>query len=76
MLVHGQMMEALQGWAQTNEVPFVDIIGELDHDRDLLLSYVHLHPKANRMIAARLADVIGERLHCEQRDTDRRGARS
>jgi len=76
MLVHGQMMEALRSWADTEQVPFVDIIEELDHDRHLLLSYVHLHPEANRMIAARLADLIGDKLSCARRDTTDSGANS
>jgi len=76
MLVHGQMMEALESWAHAKQVPFVDIIDELDHDRHLLLSYVHLHPEANRMIAARLAGLIGNKLNCARRDLDQGGASS
>ncbi len=76
MLVHGQMMEALRGWAQAKRVPFVDIIGLLDHDRHLLLSYVHLHPEANRMIAKQLADLIGDRLHCAPPNMGSSGAGS
>jgi lysophospholipase L1-like esterase len=76
MLVHGQMMEALESWAKARHVPFADIIEELDHDRHLLLSYVHLHPDANRMIAARLADLIGDRLDCAQSGIGQGGAGS
>ncbi len=76
MLVHGQMMEALRGWTQANQVPFVDIIEALDRDRHLLLSYVHLHPEANRMIAARLAEVIVDQLQCEKRHTGGRATGS
>jgi hypothetical protein len=49
-------MHDLKQWAEKNNVPFV--IGALDQDRHYLLSWVHLHPEANRVVAAKLADPI------------------
>jgi hypothetical protein len=57
-LVHRQLMKDLRHWAAENDVPFVDVIGALDQDRHLLLSWVHLHPDANRVVAAKFAEVI------------------
>ncbi|TPV92813.1 MAG: hypothetical protein B7733_23775 [Myxococcales bacterium FL481] len=55
LLIHQRLMQRLAVWAQTNQVPFVDVMSALDHDRHLLLSWVHLHPEANKVIAAELA---------------------
>ena len=57
-LVHDRLMADLEAWALHNEVPFVDVIALLDEDRHYLLSWVHLHPEANRLIASALADEI------------------
>ena len=50
-LVHCILMEDLRKWALTNNVQFVDVIEALDQDRDALLSWVHLSPKGNRVVA-------------------------
>jgi lysophospholipase L1-like esterase len=57
-LVHRRLMLDLRRWATENDVPFVDVIGALDHNRQLLLSWVHLHPDANRIVAAKFAEAI------------------
>lgn len=48
----------LENWATANSVPFVDVQKVLDQDRDVLLSWVHLSPRGNRMIADALAEKI------------------
>jgi lysophospholipase L1-like esterase len=58
LLVHEHLMSLLRDWARKNSVVFVDVIGALDQDRHYLLSWVHLHPKANQILADRLADAI------------------
>lgn len=58
LLIHARLQASLEAWARENEVPFVDVIGLLDEDRHLLLSWVHLHPEANRRIAQALAGEI------------------
>ena len=58
LLVHQKMMQDLQQWADQQGVPFVDVIGALDQDRRYLLSWVHLHPEANRVVAAKLSEPI------------------
>ena len=57
-VTHGLLMEALEAWCRENSVPFVDGIAALDARRDLLASYVHLTPEANRLLAAALADEV------------------
>jgi lysophospholipase L1-like esterase len=57
-IIHDQIMRDLESWASQNQVPFVDIIDLLDDDRQLLLSWVHLHADANRKIAEAFANVI------------------
>jgi hypothetical protein len=59
-LIHSVLMKNLEVWAKTNEIPFVDIISRLDHDRDVLVSWVHLSPRGNHMIAEALAEKILE----------------
>lgn len=53
-LVHQNMMNMLENWAAENDVPFVDYISALDDRRDLLVSWVHLHPDANTVLAKSL----------------------
>lgn len=65
MLIHEQMMDELRGWAKDKGVPLVDIIALLDDRRDLLLSWVHLHPEANARIAEALAKPI-LKLFCSE----------
>jgi len=59
-LIHSELMKKLKPWAKTNHVPFVDVIARLDHDRDVLVSWVHLSPKGNQMVAEALAERILE----------------
>ena len=51
-------MQNLADWALRQNVPFVDVIAALDQDRQNLLSWVHLTPQANRVIAEKLAEPI------------------
>ncbi len=62
LLIHEQMMLALEKWAKENSVEFVDLIGALNQDRDGLLSWVHLTPASNRMIARALSDSLVRRF--------------
>lgn len=57
-LVHQRLMQDLKPWAEKRGVPFVDVISALDKDRHYLLSWVHLHPEANRVIAAKYSEAI------------------
>ncbi len=57
-LTHASLMDELKSWSEANSVPFVDGIGALDTRRDLMASYVHLTPEANRILAAELAAKI------------------
>jgi len=58
MLVHAVVMNDLRAWAPQAGVGFVDVIHELDGNRDLLVNWVHLLPAANAMIANALAREI------------------
>jgi hypothetical protein len=60
LLIHSTLMEDLEIWAKANQIPFVDIIGRLNQDRDVMLSWVHLNPQGNRMIAEGFAEKILE----------------
>ena len=57
-IIHEQIMKDLESWARQNQVTLVDMMELLDNDRQLLLSWVHLHADANRRIAAAFAKVI------------------
>jgi lysophospholipase L1-like esterase len=60
LLTHAVLTTDLEHWAAVNRVPFVNIQHVLDHDRDVLMSWVHLSPRGNRMIADALAEKIGQ----------------
>jgi lysophospholipase L1-like esterase len=61
LLTHARLMEELREWVAEGDVPFVDAIAATDARRDLMASYVHLQPAANRMIAEAFADEIWRR---------------
>ena len=58
LLTHSVLTTDLEQWAASNHVPFVNIQKVLDQDRDVLMSWVHLSPRGNRMIADALAGEI------------------
>lgn len=62
LVTHSVLMEELRAWARAEGVPLVDIVEVLDRDRDVLLSWVHLDAKGNRMIAESFADTILPRI--------------
>ena len=55
---HSQLMEDLQHWAKTNFVPFVDVIAAMDLHRQNLITWVHLTPQGNRIVASAFATEI------------------
>jgi hypothetical protein len=58
LLTHSVLTTDLERWATSNRVPFVNVQKVLDQDRDVLMSWVHLSPRGNRMIADALAEEI------------------
>ncbi len=74
LLIHERMMRDLRQWANQQGVPFVDVIGALNLDRHYLLSWVHLHPEANRVVAAKLSEPI-LRQFCANAGPVKRAAR-
>lgn len=57
-LSHSVLMQDLKKWALTAGIPFVDIIAAMDQARDNLLTWVHLTPAGNQVIASALAKEI------------------
>ena len=58
-LTHTVLNDALDSWTHSNSVPMMDVVNLLNDDRDVLLSWVHLSPRGNKMIAQALAaDVL------------------
>jgi lysophospholipase L1-like esterase len=64
-LTHRLLTDSLEAWAHAENVPFLDVMELLNHDRDVLLSWVHLSPRGNRMIADALATEVLSDLHLE-----------
>ena len=58
MLIHRELMRSLESFARQHELNFIDGKQVLDKRRDLLATYVHLKPEANR----RLAQLMGGRI--------------
>lgn len=63
-LIHARLMRDLRTWAEKNTLPFVDIIGLLDQERQHLVSWVHLDTYANGLVADALADEILQHRLC------------
>jgi len=57
-LTHSRLMADLRTWATGRRVPLVDGISILDRQRDEMLSWVHLSPTANRLLAKELSNAI------------------
>lgn len=57
-LIHDRLMRDLETWAEEKELPYIDFIEILDKKRHLLVSWVHLHPEANKLLADAIADKI------------------
>ena len=57
-LTHKVLNDDLEQWAIDNDVHFLDAVKILDQDRDTLLSWVHLSPRGNQIIAQSLAEKI------------------
>jgi hypothetical protein len=62
LLVHERLMRDAEAWAARRNVAFADVIAALDRDRHLLLSWVHLHPDANAVVAETLAVPLLQRF--------------
>jgi lysophospholipase L1-like esterase len=58
MIRHHRLIEELDALAEREGLPVIDNIALLDQHRELLASWVHLEPEANRMLAAALADSV------------------
>ena len=58
LLIHNVFMQDLRVWTDREDIHLVDIIKVLNKHRHYLLTWVHLHPEANRMIADAWADTI------------------
>jgi lysophospholipase L1-like esterase len=57
-LAHGILMDRVREWARADNVAYADVIGRLDQDRDVLVSWVHLSAAGNQLVAAAFADEI------------------
>ena len=57
-LVHDELMKAERQWATANNIPYADVIGSMDSNRQYLVSWVHLNPAGNRVVASVLTDEI------------------
>lgn len=55
LAVHARVMQGVREWASANGVPLLDGIALLDHERDLMSTWVHLSPPANKALAKALA---------------------
>ena len=61
LLVHERLLAAEVDWAHQKNVAVVDILRALDRERDVLVSWVHLSPRGNAMIAETWAEEILDR---------------
>ena len=69
MLHHAELMKSAEQWALERDVPFVDNIDALDGDRNELVSWVHLSPRGNELLARSFGDEILRQV-CAPADAD------
>jgi len=58
LMVHKELMDAQKQWAISNGIPYVDVIGAMDSNRDYLVSWVHLNADGNRVVAEAFSEAI------------------
>jgi len=58
LLTHSVLMQDLEPWVRERGLGWVDVSAALDRHRQALLSWVHLSPRGNRIVADTLADEI------------------
>jgi hypothetical protein len=58
LIKHAMLMKQIAEWASAENVMFVDIINALNHDRDTLVTNVHLDYQGNKIIAQEFAKKI------------------
>jgi hypothetical protein len=59
LLVHNELMGELRRLFDDDfNIPVVDVINAMDHRRDYLLSWVHVSPDGNKVIAREFANAI------------------
>ena len=58
LLIHSDTMDELRLWAEKNNVQLIDGIKALDNDRNHILHWIHLMPKANYILANEIAGEI------------------
>jgi hypothetical protein len=58
VVTHAGVMDALRAWAAAHHRPLVEGIAAVDARRDLLVTWVHLAPLANKMLARAIAQEI------------------
>lgn len=73
LLIHARMMRDLRAWATRSDVGFVDIIAALDHDRDLLVNWVHVKAEGNHKIAEALAPEVLRQVDIRRSTPSRTG---
>ena len=61
-LTHHVLMNDLKKWSKVNNVPYVDVIAATDPHRDYLVSWVHLTPEGNHIVAEAFARSIRHEL--------------
>lgn len=76
LLIHERLLEAQLAWAAREGVVVADARRALDARRDLLLTWVHLHPDGNRLVAETVADAILEFSPSRRRDKAAAGVAS
>jgi len=55
ILVHHHLMNALKAWALNNRIVTIDVVEELGTHRQELISWVHLSPTGNKLVANEFA---------------------
>jgi hypothetical protein len=57
-LIHSDLMDAERQWVGANNVPFVDVIGAMDNNRQYLIDWMHLNAQGNRVVATALSNKV------------------
>jgi len=63
-LTHSLLMRDVRNWAKAESLPMIDFIRIMNNDRHQLISWVHLTPEGNGMLARAISSKILEKYPC------------
>ena len=58
LVTHAELMKLTRQWSAEHEIPLVDVIDRFGDHREELVSWVHLSPRGNQLVAKAFSDEL------------------